>query len=197
VSILKNIAVATILIVAGTQNSATALVNNQTSQPNREVVTQEFITKQPTLVAVNDKYWGPQRDFEIRMPGNITSNSSDTLASWSRVSQTAYISVHRDMPSEVFDLSTTGLRRVLQRSMRENIAKNGKVVRSTNMVIDGYPGLELMVQHNDGKLGQYRAFIVKGRMYVLGAVTGYELTTEAVNFFDSFRVYPQQLPSVR
>ncbi|MBW4646808.1 MAG: hypothetical protein KME23_28120 [Goleter apudmare HA4340-LM2] len=193
-SIFRNLAITSIFIVAGTQNPAAALVNNQATQTKLEsITTQELITKQPTIVAINDKYWGPQRDFEIRMPGNITSNKSDTLASWSSVSRTAYISVHQNMPSEVFYLSTTGIRQLLQRSMRTNVAKNGKVVKSTNLVIEGYPGLEMLVQHNDGKQGQYRAFVVKGRMYVLGAVTEYELTTEAANFFDSFRVYPQQL----
>lgn len=193
-NIFKNIAVATILVVAGTQNSATALVNNQTHQFNQQsIAAQKLIIQQPTLVAINDKYWGPQRDFEIRMPGSVTDNSSDTLTSWSRLSQTAYVSVHRNMPRDVDYLSTTGIRELLQQSMRQNVAKNGRVVRSTNMVINGYPGLELLVQHNDGKLGQYRAFIVKRRMYVLGAVTNNELTTEAVNFFDSFRVYPARI----
>ncbi|MGB3636644.1 MAG: hypothetical protein WBA39_03495 [Rivularia sp. (in: cyanobacteria)] len=68
-----------------------------------------------------------------------------------------------------------------------------KIVRSTNLEIDGYPGLELLIQHSDGTTGQYQGFIVKGRMYVIGSVTQGELTTEAVNFFDSFRVYLERV----
>ena len=66
-------------------------------------------------------------------------------------------------------------------------------MRSTNLEIDEYPGLELLVQHTNGTTGQYRGFIVKGRMYMMAAVTEGELTTEAVNFFDSFGVYPERV----
>ncbi|MBD2776441.1 hypothetical protein [Iningainema tapete] len=97
------------------------------------------------------------------------------------------------MPPEVFYLSTQGIRQLLQSSMRENIASKGKVVRSTALVVDKYPGLELLVQNYDGSLGQYQAFLVKGRMYVLGALTSDELTTETVNFFESFSFYPERI----
>jgi hypothetical protein len=181
-------------ITVGMQNPAAALVNNQAPQSNlASVTTKQLTSKQPIQVALNDIYWGPQRDFKIGMPGEVASNKHDELTSWSAESQTTYIIVHRDMPPEVFYLSTQGIRQLLQSSMRENIASKGKVVRSTNLVIDGYPGLELLVQNSDGSLGQYQAFLVKGRMYVLGAVTSDELTTETVNFFDSFGVYPERI----
>jgi hypothetical protein len=35
--------------------------------------------------------------------------------------------------------------------------------------------------------------IVTQRLYFMGAITQDELTTEAVNFLDSFRVYPEQI----
>jgi hypothetical protein len=101
------------------------------------------------------------------------------------------------MPAEVNYYTTQQIRELLQTSMRGRIGTKGKVVRSTNLVIDGYPGLELLVQHFDGSLGQYRTFLVKGRMYGMGAAAQSELTTETANFFDSFRVYPQQISSSR
>ena len=188
------IAIVLSAMTVGMQNPAPALVNDQASQSNlASVTTKQLTTKQPIQVAINDTYWGPQRDFEIRMPGEVASNKHNELTSWSAASKTTYIIAHRDMPPEVFYLSTQGIQQLLQSSMRENIASEGKVVRSTNLVIDGYPGLELMVQNSDGSLGQYQAFLVKGRMYALGAVTSDELTTETAHFFDSFGVYPERI----
>ncbi|MEY2914414.1 MAG: hypothetical protein RLZZ184_3723, partial [Cyanobacteriota bacterium] len=69
----------------------------------------------------------------------------------------------------------------------------GKVIKSTDMVIQGYPGIELLVQHSDGSQGQYQAYIVRRRLYLIGARTKDELTTEASNFFDSFRIYPSRI----
>lgn len=181
----------------GAQNPANALINNQT--PNNSVLigNKQLTTKEPVLVAINDNYWGLQSDFKVWMPGQIETNTNDELVSWSSATQTRYVILHRDMPTEVNYLTTQQIRQLLQSSMREKIASQGKVVRSTNLVIDGYPGLELLVQHFDGSLGQYRAFLVKGRMYGMGAAAQNELTTETANFFDSFRVYPQQISSSR
>ncbi|AFY34368.1 hypothetical protein [Calothrix sp. PCC 7507] len=187
---LKAITIISIVFAAGMQNPAAALINKQVSQANLE---SQLKTKQSTQIALNDTYWGPQRDFKLWMPGVLKINTHDTLSSWSARSQTTYINIHRDAPPEVFYLSDIGIRQLLQSTMRESIASKGRVVRSTNLVVDGYPGLELLVQHNDGNLGQYRAFVVKGRIYIHGAVTEYELTTEATYFFDSFRVYPERI----
>lgn len=186
-------------LILGTQNPATALVNNQASQINLlSISTNQLTSKQPNLVAINDIiYWGPQRDFEIKMPGQVVTNEYDKLTSLSAATQTAYIIAHKDMPAEVDYLSTQQIRQMLQSLMRENIASEGKVVKSSNLVIDKYPGLELVVQNSDGSLGQYQAFMVKGRIYFLGAITSDELTTETVNFFDSFGVYPDRIRSSR
>jgi hypothetical protein len=148
--------------------------------------------KEPTLIALNNTYWGPNQDFEVQMPGSVQENELRTLTSWSDTTQTAYVIVHKDMPVEASYLSVEKLEQVLQTSMRE-MTSTGKIVRSTNLEIDKYPGLEVLVQHADGTTGQYQGFIVKGRMYIMGAVTKGELTTEAVNFFDSFRVYPERV----
>ncbi|OUL21940.1 hypothetical protein BV378_25775 [Nostoc sp. RF31YmG] len=183
-------------LILGTQNPATALVNNQASQVNLvSISTEKFTNKQPNLVAINDIYWSPQRDFEIMMPGELVSRETDKLGSLSTATQTAYMIAYKDMPAEVDSLSTQQIRQLLQSAMRENIASEGKVVKSSNLVIDKYPGLELVVQNSDGSLGQYQAFMVKGRIYFLGAITSDELTTETVNFFDSFGVYPDRIRS--
>jgi hypothetical protein len=166
------------------QSESTSLVSANNNQPT---------TKQPTLIALNDTYWGPNRDFEIQMPGSIIDNQARKLMSWSDTSQTAYIILHRDMPVEAAYLSAEQIREVLETSIRGEMASTGKIVRSTNLEIDEYPGLELLVQNTDGTTGQYRGFIVKGRMYFMAAVTEGELTTEAVNFFDSFGVYPERV----
>jgi hypothetical protein len=166
------------------QSESTSLVSANNNQPK---------TKQPTLIALNDTYWGPNRDFEIQMPGSIQKNELRELISWSDVTQTIYIIVHKDMPVDVSYLSVGEVEQVLQTSMRGEMTSTGKIVRSTNLEIDKYPGLELLVEHADGTTAQYRGFIVKGRMYFMGAVTQGELTTEAVNFFDSFGVYPERV----
>ncbi|NJN11431.1 MAG: hypothetical protein HC836_39585 [Richelia sp. RM2_1_2] len=145
----------------------------------------------PTLTALNDTYSGPNEDFTIWMPGSIQENGLRELMSWSDITQTAYMIVHTDLSVKVPYLSAAQINEILQTSMRGHISSTGKIVRSTNLEIGEYPGLELLVQHSDGKKGQYQGFIVKGRMYVLGAVTEGELTTEAVNFFDSFSVNPE------
>jgi hypothetical protein len=185
-------------VTIGAQNPAEALIDNQASLTNSvSISTKQLTTKKPVLVAINNDYWGPQSDFKVWMPGQIENNTNKELVSWSDATQTRYVIVHRDMPVEVNYYTTQQIRQLLQTSMRRGIASKGKVVKSTNLVIDGYPGLELLVQHFDGSLGEYRAFLVKGRMYGMGAVSRNELTTETVNFFDSFRVYPQQIGSSR
>ncbi|MEH2159238.1 hypothetical protein [Nostoc sp.] len=70
---------------------------------------------------------------------------------------------------------------------------SGKVIITTHFVIDGHPGLELVIEHSDESLGQYRAFVVNQRLYFMEAMTSDELTTESVHFFDSFRVYPERI----
>jgi hypothetical protein len=166
------------------QSESTFLVSHNDNQ---------LTTKQPTLIALNDTYWGPNRDFSIQMPGSIQDNQLRKLTSWSDTTQTAYVIIHKDLPVEAPYLSAGQIREVLQTSMREEMTSTGQIVKSTNLEIDEYPGLELLVQHTDGTTGQYRGFIVKGRMYFMAAVTQGELTTEAVNFFDSFGVYPERV----
>ncbi|MEH2063919.1 MAG: hypothetical protein V7K50_16915 [Nostoc sp.] len=175
-------------VISEMQKPAVALVSNRVSEKNLLLK-----TKQSILIVLDDTYWGAQHDFEIMMPGKVESNDSSQLTSWSATSQTTYIIIQKDLPRDIFYLSTQEIRQLLQSSMREKIVKKGKVVKSTNLVIDEAPGIELVVQNDDGTLGQYQAFLVKGRMYVLGAVADNELTTETVNFFDSFRVYPQRI----
>ncbi|MHC5770457.1 MAG: hypothetical protein ACYTXI_33715 [Nostoc sp.] len=188
------IAIVLSTITVGIPKPGVALVNNQASQVNSALLpTKQLKIKQSTLVALDDTYEGPQHDFEIQMPGTIVTNEYNKLASWSAVSQTAYVIAHRYMPPEVSYLSTQEIRQLLQSSMRENIANEGKVVRSTNLVIDGYPGLELLVQNSDGSVAQYQAFLVKRRMYILAAVTSKELTSETINFFDSFGVFLKRI----
>ena len=126
------------------------------------------------------------------MPGTVTQNADEQLISASAVTRTAYIVKHKDFP-QASRIPIPQLRQVLQSAMQETIGITGKVIRTTNLVIDGHPGLELLMEHSDGSLGQYRLFAVNQRLYFMGAITADKLTTEAVNFFDSFRVYPEQI----
>lgn len=192
----KIIAIVLSVLAIGAQNPANALINNQASLSNSvSISNKQLTTKEPVLVAINDNYWGLQYDFKVWMPGQIETNTNEQLVSWSNATQTRYVILHRDMPLEVNYLTTQQIRQLLQTSMRQGIASTGKVVGSKNLVIDGYPGLELLVQNFDGSQAEYRAFLVKGRMYIMGAAAQNELTTETANFFDSFRVYPQQISS--
>jgi hypothetical protein len=92
-------------------------------------------------------------------------------------------------------LNNQEIREILQIALRATFSEKDKVVKSTNMVFKGYPGIELVVQHSDGTQGQYQGYVVRRRFYILGARTSNELTTEAANFFDSFRVYPTRIVS--
>lgn len=194
----KIIAIVLSVLAIGAQNPANALINNQASLSNSvSISNKQLTTKEPVLVAINDNYWGLQYDFKVWMPGQIEINNYEQLTSWSNATQTRYVILHSDMPLEVNYYTTPQIRQLLQTSMRQGIASTGKVVGSKNLVIDGYPGLELLVQNFDGSQAEYRAFLVKGRMYMMGAAAQNELTTETANFFDSFRVYPQQISSSR
>ena len=104
-----------------------------------------------------------------------------------------YMIVHKDVPLDIDSLSSEDIREVLQTALRQNIDMKGKVVKSTNMVIEGYPGIELLIQHSDGSQGQYQGYVVRRRIYLIVARTSDELTTEAANFFNSFRVYPSRI----
>ena len=179
------------------QNSAIALVNQEISanyQQNLPLVTNKNLTIKKTIqIAENDQYWGPQGDFKIWMPGKMVENTSSFLLTMNTTTQTAYMILHQDLPIDTYYFNSQEIRQVLQVTLRENLDIRGKVVKSTNMVIEGYPGIELLVQHSDGTQGQYQGYVVRRRLYLIGARTMNELTTEAANFFDSFRVYPSRI----
>lgn len=182
-------------ILLGTQYKAEAIISRESNLDNLQSVTINYTNKQltkDTLVANNNQYWwGPKRDFQIWMPGLITINKHDQLGSKSSRNNTEYMIMHQDT---AFDRVPKPLiPGALNKAMRKTIGKSGKVIRSRNLAIGNHPGLELMVQHSDGSLGQYQAFVVKQRLYFLGAKAGNELTTESANFFNSFRVYPQRV----
>jgi hypothetical protein len=155
--------------------------------------TPEFTKKQPIQIAEDDYYWGPQRDFQIWMPGEVVKNDPEQLMTMNTTTQTVYMISHKDIPLDIDPLTSKQIREVLQTVLREDINMKGEVVKSTNMVIEGYPGIELLIQHSDGSRGQYQGYVVKRRLYLIGARTLDELTTEATNFFDSFRVYPSRI----
>lgn len=191
--IIETLAVSSFALVIGMQNSALASVNQLISSNGLVFINTNTLTpKQSNLLVENDTYWGPEQDFKISMPGTVTKNITDELTSVSPNTQTVYTVIHKNFP-EASRIPIPQVRQVLQSAMRESIGLTGKVIRSTNLVIDGHPGLELLMEHSNGSLGQYRAFVVNQRLYFMGAMTGNELTTESVNFFDSFRVYPEQI----
>jgi hypothetical protein len=69
---------------------------------------------------------------------------------------------HGDLPTDTDYLDSEQIREVLQIAMRKNLDIKGKVIKSTDMVIQGYPGIELLVQHSDGSQGQYQGYVVLG-----------------------------------
>ncbi|OBQ18465.1 hypothetical protein [Anabaena sp. AL93] len=185
------------LALLSIQNPAIASVN-QGKLGNSSInlglnITKEFTKKQPIQIAENDEFWGPQGDFQILMPGDEVENNKKLRVTENKATETVYMIFHGDLPTDVDYLNSEGIREVLQTSLRQNLDIKGKVVKSTNMVIEGYPGIELLVQHSDGSLGQYQGYVVKRRLYLIGARAKDELTTEAINFFDSFRVYPTKI----
>lgn len=179
------------------QNSAIALVNQEISanyQQNLPLVTNKNLTIKKTIqIAENDQYWGPQGDFKIWMPGEVAENTKSSLLTVNTLTETVYMIFHGDLPTDTDYLDSEQIREVLQIAMRKNLDIRGKVIKSTNMVIQGYPGIELLVQHSDGSQGQYQGYVVRRRLYLIGARTKDELTTEASNFFDSFRIYPSRI----
>lgn len=179
------------------QNSAIALVKQETSanyQQNLPLVTNKKLTIKKTIqIAENDQYWRPQGDFKIWMPGEVAENTKNSLLTVNTLTQTVYMIFHGDLPTDTDYLDSEQIREVLQIAMRKNLDIRGKVIKSTNMVIQGYPGIELLVQHSDGSQGQYQGYVVRGRLYLIGARAKDELTTEAANFFDSFRIYPNRI----
>ncbi|MFM6753586.1 MAG: hypothetical protein ACKPJ4_04760 [Dolichospermum sp.] len=179
------------------QNSAIALVNQEISanyQQNLPLVTNKNLTTKKTIqIAENDEYWGLQRDFKIWMPGEVAENTKNSLLTVNTLTETVYMIFHGDLPTDTDYLDSEQIREVLQIAMRKNLDIKGKVIKSTDMVIQDYPGIELLVQHSDGSQGQYQGYVVRRRLYLIGARTKGELTTEASNFFDSFRVYPSRI----
>jgi hypothetical protein len=153
------------LALLSIQNPAIALVNQgklENSSINLGLnITKEFTRKQPIQIATDDEYWGSQGDFNILMPGDVVENNKELLVTANTATETVYMIFHGDLPTDTDYLSSEGIREVLQISLRKNLDIKGKVVKSTNMVIEGYPGIELLVQHSDGSLGQYQGYVVK------------------------------------
>lgn len=189
------------LALLAIQNHAVALINQVKSGSYDGNLglnsTTKFTKKQLLQIAINDYYYGPQRDFEIWMPGNVIENTENSLMTMNTTTGTVYIIFHKDIPLDIYSLSSKDIREVLQTALRQNIDTRGKVVKTTNMVIEGYPGIDLLIQHSDGTQGQYQGYVVRRRLYLLGARTADELTTETTNFFDSFRVYPSRIVNSR
>jgi hypothetical protein len=190
---LKTFAITMIAVTLGTQNPSAALVNKSGSHQNLV-----FVAPKQSDVITNDvTYSTAQGDTQIWMPGRITKNKPQELASENPTTRTAYFVTYIDLSEDVEYLSTVGIRKVMQNEFRKQFSRksefSGKVVRSIDLVIDGYPGIEFLVQHPNTAWGQYRFFLVKRRMYFLGSVAPGELTTETANFFDSFRVYPEHI----
>jgi hypothetical protein len=182
------------------QNPAIALVNPEKladySINSGWKTAQNLSKKQPIQIVQLPnctKYVAPQEDTEICLPGKETENNNNILMTTNTRTQTVYMFSRKDLPSETLVLSSEDIRQVLQVTLRATLAAEGKVVKSTNMVIEGYPGIELLIQHSDGTQGQYQGYVVRRRLYLLGARATDELTTEAANFFDSFRVYPTRI----
>jgi hypothetical protein len=194
-SSLKAIVVSLITLTSlSVQKPVFALVNPGKYETNAQWNTSNKIpVKPPIQIARDDQYWGPQRDFEIQMPGEVVENTKGHLITTNTTTQTVYMIFHEDLPSNVNYWTSEETREVLQSAMRKNLDTKGKVVKSTNMVIEGYPGIELLIQHSDGTQGQYQGYVVRRRLYLIGARTFDELTTEATNFFDSFRIYPTRI----
>jgi hypothetical protein len=189
----KTLAIAATTMFFGIQNPATALVQPTISANKTDVTINSTrqISKQPNVIAQNYNYWGPDRDFIIQMPGEVTNNTNDQLTSVSYLTNTAYTITHKDSPAAA-RLTPSQIREILRSSMLDTIGRTGLVIRTDNYQIEGYPGLELVIRHRDGTLGQYRAFAVNQRLYFMGAVTP-RFTRESVDFFHSFRVYPERI----
>lgn len=190
----KTLAIAATTMFFGIQNPATALVQPAISTNKTDVTinSSRQIPTQPNVIAQNYTYWGPNRDFIIQMPGEVTNNTNNQLTSVSYRTNTAYTIMHRDL-SAATRLTPSQIREVLRSSMLETIGSTGLVIRTTNYQIEGYPGLELVIRHADRTLGQYRAFAVNQRLYFMGAVTPHRFSRESVDFFHSFRVYPERI----
>ena len=142
---------------------------------------------------MDDEYSGPQGDFQITMPGDVLSHNNEMLVTENKATETVYTIFHEGLPTDSDYSDSEEIRKLLQTFLREKLVVNGKIVKSASLVIEGYPGIELLVQHSDGSLGQYQGYLVKRRLYLIGARALDELTHEAINFFDSFRVYPSKI----
>jgi len=157
---------------------------------NSELITPSSSIVVP-LIARHDEYWGPQRDFEIQMRGKVVKNTEDTLQTMDATTGTTYMIIHKDLPVDIDFFNAEGIRHIFHTSFRGAI--EGKVIKTTDITIQEYPGIELLMEHSNSTRGQYNAYIVKRRIYVLGAVTSTELTTESTRFFNSFRIYPSRI----
>ncbi len=179
------------------QNPAIAIENPGKSTNYQGILelklNQNLNRKQPIQIARDDYYWGLQRDFEIWMPGVLMENTNKVLMTMNETTNTIYMIIHEDLPRGANYWTQEETREVLQTAMRENLDTQGKVIKSTNMVVEGHPGIELFIQHSDGSQGQYQGYVVRRRLYLIAARSYDELTTEASNFFDSFRVYPSRI----
>ncbi|MEH2270908.1 MAG: hypothetical protein V7K68_21260 [Nostoc sp.] len=152
-SVLKNIAVTSCtLLILGTHNPAIALVDQAVfSRMLVSINTNALTPKQSNLVADNSTYWSPQGDCKILMPGIITDSTEEQLTSVSATIHTIYTIIHKEFP-EASRIPILQVRQVLQSAMRQTIGRTGKVIRTTNLVIDGHPGLELLMEHSDESL---------------------------------------------
>jgi hypothetical protein len=122
------------------------------------------------------------------MPGYLTTNTRQLLAAYSQATRTAYVVVETDPHPDLRFLPPKSIRSVMRSVLLEVFNADGRVIKTEDWQIGGYPGIEAFVRFNDGNLGRFRMFAIGDRLFGLSAVTSERFTFESELFFSSFRL---------
>lgn len=136
---------------------------------------------------------GPDGDFSIWMPGQITQNTSEALASYSSATSTTYGMLHFDLNSSVRGMSEHELSELVYDLVSGFVNQSGVVVDSQEFEIDGVPVWEVTAVEADGRRAKHRLLIRGRRVYYRYAITATRFSDESYDFFRSFRLSTYQV----
>ncbi len=188
--IAKVIGISSIFLTSiGINNLSLAEEVRTNSFDNRVETTINERNQLPTLITQRlpgETYWGPDRDFSIWMPGDIIVNESFQLISTNQERNAIFAIIHEDLQQAPYDVHND-LNELVNAWARQ---KEATIISKVYLQINGNPaGIEFIASHSNGAKSKNQIIFGGSRMYILSAITEYELGYEADKFLESFTMY--------
>jgi hypothetical protein len=145
------------------------------------------------------KFVSSDQKFEINFPVAPHEESTPANALIGKLEGKVYEAEQSDVYYAVF-YTRFGARRTNPQAEldtgRDNavLAMQAKLLSDKNLQVEGYPGKEILLEHQDGTVQRIRVFLTDFELFQLmvGGPQGHKTTTATDAFFASFRLLPRE-----